>query len=199
MIWNKLVELNLNDSFWGIKLKSIIITWSGFQDQEVVYPYYRLREEAACPSDVVIMANVVGRFHGIMGVNMESHALTEELTDSSRRQYYLSQFDLLVIPGGVKALEKLRQEKQVLSFIHEWDACRKIIASTCHGAQLLISARIVAGRKVSAYYSIADDVENAGARYVDAPVVIDGNLVSSPHYQWMGEWMQEAISACKKS
>lgn len=180
-------------------MKSLIITWSGFQDQEVVYPYYRLREEADDISDVVVMADVLGRFHGIMGANMDSHALVDELKDSARCQFYLDHFDLLVIPGGVKALEKLRQEKHVLHFVREWDARKKTIASTCHGAQILISARIVDGRKVSAYYSIEDDVNNAGATYVNAPVVTDGNLVSSPHYLWMGEWMHEAIRVCRES
>jgi protease I len=178
-------------------MKSLIITWAGFQDQEVVYPYYRLREEANDPSDVVIMANLLGKFHGIMGVNMDCHALTDELKDASRRSYYLDQFDMLVIPGGVKALEKLRQEKHIVSFVSDWNARKKTIASTCHGAQLLISARAVAGRRISAYYSIEDDVNNAGASYVNAPVVTDGNLVSSPHYQWMGEWMHEAIRVCR--
>ena len=180
-------------------MKSLIITWTGFQDQELVYPYYRLREEAGIPADVVIMSNVLGKFHGILGVNMDSSALTDELKDPARVAYYLDEFDMLVIPGGVKALEKLRQEKHVLTFIAEWDRRGKVIASTCHGAQLLISAKIVKGRKVSAYYSIEDDVNNAGAQYVNVPFVVDGNLVSSPHYQWMGEWMKEAVRLCRES
>ena len=94
-------------------MKSLIITWQGFQDQEVVYPYYRLREEAISPDDVVLMSNVIGKINGILGVNMDSTALTDELKDSARIAAYLNEFDLLVIPGGVKALEKLRQEKHV--------------------------------------------------------------------------------------
>jgi protease I len=180
-------------------MKSLIITWTGFQDQEVVYPYYRLREETSNPEDVVIMADVTGRFHGIMGANMDSHALTDELKDESRCDYYLANFDIIVIPGGVKALEKLRQEKHVTKFIHHWNINKKVIASTCHGAQLLISADVVKGRRVSSYYSIEDDVNNAGATYVDAPFVTDGNLVSSPHYQWMGEWMHEAIRLAREN
>ena len=86
-------------------MKSLIITWQGFQDQEVVYPYYRLREEAVSPDDVVLMSNVIGKINGILGVNMDSTALTDELKDSARIAAYLSEFDLLVIPGGVKALE----------------------------------------------------------------------------------------------
>jgi protease I len=145
------------------------------------------------------MANVTGRFHGIMGVNMDSHVLLDDLKDPQVGKTYLDTFDLLVIPGGVKALEKLRQERHVIEFIANWNSLQKTIASTCHGAQLLISARVIAGKKISAYYSIKDDIENAGATYVDAPVVTDGNLVSSPHYQWMGEWMSEAIRVCRQS
>tara|TARA_B100000795_G_scaffold250249_1_gene218300 strand:- start:1253 stop:1795 length:543 start_codon:yes stop_codon:yes gene_type:complete len=178
-------------------MKALIITWEGYQDQEVVYPYYRLREETNNPEDIVIMANVKGRFSGILGVYMESAALTDELKKPELVEKYLNEMDMLVLPGGVKALEKLRQEKHVLDFVYEWNSRNKVIASTCHGAQLMISSKIVKGKKISAYYSIQDDVNNAGAEYVDAPYVIDTNIVSSPHYHWMGEWMKAAIELTK--
>ena len=170
--------------------KALVITWEKFQDHEVIYPYYRLKEEEF---EVDIMSNVLGKFHGILGTNMDSTLLTSDLLDEEQYKEVFNTYDFLVIPGGVKALEKLRQEKQVLQFISEWNRAGKIIASTCHGAQLLISSRVVEGRAVSGYYSIRDDISNAGATYVDAPVVTDKNLVSSPHYKWMGEWMKEAI------
>ncbi len=165
-------------------MKALIITWENFQDQEVVYPYYRLKEET---DDVKIISNVTGRFHGIMGVNMTSHDTLDNLTNYSN-------YDFLVLPGGVKSLEKLRQEKDVLEFIRQWDVDGKLIASTCHGAQLMISAKITEGRKISGYYSIKDDINNSGAIYVDAPSVSDGNIISSPHYDHMGAWMKEAIT-----
>jgi len=175
-------------------MKALIITWESFQDQELVYPFHRLKEET---DDVLVAANVVGRFHGIMGVNMTSHLLLDELVND--RERFLSDFDLLVLPGGVKALEKLRQEKTVISFITDWVIGGKVVASTCHGAQLLISAGVVKGRKLSAYYSIEDDVKNAGAEYIDAPVVVDENIVSSPHYDHMGIWMKTAIDQVKNA
>jgi protease I len=144
------------------------------------------------------MANVTGKFFGIMGVNMESHALISDLSNSEKVNYYIENYDLLIIPGGVKALEKLRQEKQVISFIAAWHKKEKIIASTCHGAQLMISAKITSGKRISGYYSIEDDISNSGAVYVNEPVVVDGNIVSSPHYNWMGEWMNVAINLVKK-
>lgn len=177
-------------------MKALIITWTNFQDQELVYPYYRLREEMP-EENVTIMSDVVGRFHGIMGVNMESHVTIKDLENSDKYKKYLEEFNLLVLPGGVKSLEKLRQEQNVIKFISDWNSKNKIIASTCHGAQLMISAGILKGKKATGYYSIKDDINNSGAMYVNEPVVIDGNIVSSPHYNFMGEWMKSAIDLIK--
>lgn len=174
-------------------MKTLFITWENFQDQELVYPFYRAKEEG----DAVVMANVTGKFFGIMGSNMPSHVLVDELWSDEKVEYYLNNFDLLVLPGGVKSLEKLRQEKQVLSFISKWNSTGKVIASTCHGAQLMISAKIVQGKKISGYYSLEDDINNAGAIYTNQPVVVDGNIVSSPHYDHMGIWMKTAIEMVK--
>jgi protease I len=177
-------------------MRALIITWENFQDQELVYPFYRLKEET---DKVVVMSNVIGKFFGIMGSNMTSHALVNELNHKDVVDNCLEEFDILILPGGVKALEKLRQEKQVISFISEWNKRGKVIASTCHGAQLLISAKIVKGREISGYYSLEDDINNAGAKYVNAPVVVDGNIVSSPHYDHMGIWMKTAIDMVKQN
>jgi protease I len=177
-------------------MRALIITWENFQDQELVYPFYRLKEET---DDVTVMSNVAGKFFGIMGSNMTSHVTIKDLNPETFYELYQRCFDLLVLPGGVKALEKLRQEKRVIQFISEWNKQGKVIASTCHGAQLLISAKIVAGREISGYYSLEDDINNSGAKYVNAPVVVDGNIVSSPHYDHMGIWMKTAIDMVKQN
>lgn len=162
---------------------ALIITWEGYQDQEVIYPYYRLLEEEF---KVSIMAEKPGWIRGILGTKME--AIMGVINTSC-----IDKFDFLLIPGGVKALEKLRQEETVLSFINKYVKTGKTVASTCHGAQLLISSKVVKGRKISGYYSIKDDIINAGAEYVDAPYVIDSPIISSPHYKHMGPWMKSAI------
>lgn len=162
--------------------KALIITGQGFQDQEVIYPYYRLLEEEY---QVDIAAKNKETLFGILGLKIDANINFDEMISEN--------YNLLVLPGGVKALEKIRQEKKVIDFVKEWDAKGKVIASTCHGAQLLISAKVVNGRNISGYYSIRDDIENAGAKYVDAPFVIDKNIISSPHYKHMGPWMREAI------
>ena len=169
-------------------MKSLIITYDKFQDHEVVYPYYRLTEEG----EVSLMAHTAGKIFGILGTNMTSDFSTNAINDS-----FLDYYDLLVLPGGVKAMEKLRQEKQIINFITEWNEKSKVIACTCSGAQLLISAKVVAGRKISAYYAMEDDVTNAGAIYSRDPVVVDGNIVTSPHYDFMGPWLKTAIDMVK--
>jgi protease I len=171
--------------------KALIITHSGFQDHELVYPYYRLLGEGFETHIVADKKDALGRCYGIFGLNMPCHILLDDFVNNLDR--YQDEYDVVVLPGGVKALEKLRLIKPVLSFIHQWNQSGKVIISTCHGAQLLISAKIVKGRKISGYYSLEDDINNAGATYVNAPYVIDDNIISSPHYDHMGVWMEEAI------
>jgi protease I len=165
--------------------RAIIITWEGYQDQEVIYPYYRLLEDNF---EVDILAEKSGWIYGILGTKMEANVECHNVDESS-----VADYDLLVIPGGVKALEKLRQQKNILSFINSFVASGKVVSSTCHGAQLMISAKVTEGRKISGYYSIADDINNSGATYVDEPYVISDNIVSSPHYKHMGPWMKASL------
>lgn len=168
-----------------MKKNALILTWDGYQDQEVIYPYYRLLEDEF---KVDIASEKIGWFYGILGTKMEANKTVESIDDSTVRNY-----EYLCIPGGVKALEKLRQQKNVLRFIKTFVESGKIVSSTCHGAQLLISAKVTSGRRISGYYSIADDITNSGAEYVDSPYVIDNNLVTSPHYKHMGPWMKASI------
>jgi protease I len=177
--------------------KALIITWSGFQDHELIYPYYRLLGAGFEVQIVAEKKDDLGRIYGIFGLNMPCHLLMDDFSKTSNT--YLDSHDLLVIPGGVKALEKLRQQKFVLDFISLWNQRSKIIASTCHGAQLLISARVTAGRTISGYYSIKDDIENSGATYSSNPVVIDKNIISSPHYDHMGAWMESVLDVFQQS
>lgn len=175
--------------------KALIITWEKFQDHELIYPYYSLKENQY---SVTLMANKVGKIWGSLGTHMPCDVETSIFEDPTVRQQYLDEYDVLLIPGGVKALEKLRQEKGVLEFVKEWNAANKTIFSVCNGAQLLISAKILEGRTLSGYYSIDVDIENAGATYSRGPVVVDGNIISCPHYDFMGDWMRIAYETHDK-
>ena len=176
-------------------MKALILTWEKYQDHEVIYPYYRVQEDGY---EVDIMSNVVGKIYGILGTYMESTKSVFDLNDNDKFEQYMREYELLIIPGGVKALEKLRQEESALSFIKKWDSKKKTIGSICHGGQMLISAQIVNGRDVSGYYSIKDDLVNAGGNFVDAEAVISDNLVCCPHYKWMGQWMSIVLKNVKE-
>lgn len=170
--------------------KALILTWEKFQDHELIYPYYSLKEHGF---EVTIMANQKGKIFGSMGSHMICDKETKSMESPINRNFYLNEYDILLIPGGVKALEKLRQEEDVLEFIRDWDERKKTIFSICNGAQLLISAKILKGRTLSGYYSIQVDIENAGATYDKSNVVVDENIISCPHYDFMGEWMNTAF------
>lgn len=173
-------------------MKSIILTHSMYQDQEVLYPYHRLQEEGT----VMVTAEKAGMIRGILGTEITSDMITIALNNSNEN--YLKVFDLLVLPGGVKAMEKLRQDKHALDFVKCWADLNKPIASICSGAQMLISARVhLIGRHIAAYPAMAVDVENAGAIFVNEPVVVDGNIISSPHYNHMAVWMRSTINFVK--
>jgi protease I len=87
-------------------------------------------------------------------------------------------FDALLIPGGYSP-DKLRVDTDAVRFVREFVESGKPVFLICHGAQLLITAQVLAGRRVTGYASIVQDIINAGATYADEEVVEDGNLVSS--------------------
>jgi protease I len=170
--------------------KALIITWEKYQDHELIYPYFSLKENGF---EVDVMANKIGKIWGSLGTHMPCTRETSEFESLENIEKALGEYEILLIPGGVKALEKVRQEKGVLEFIKLWDEKRKTIFCICNGAQLLISAKILNGRVMSGYYSIDIDIENAGATYDRSPVVVDENIISCPHYDFMGLWMKTAF------
>lgn len=177
--------------------KALILTWEKFQDHETVYPYYALKQHGF---EVTLAANKRNeRVFGSLGVHLVSDVHVDDLYSHTLNEYFVNKFDLLVIPGGVKCLEKLRLEKNAVGFVKEWFKLDKPTLCICNGAQLLITADVLRGRKCSGYYSIEPDIRNAGAEYSRDPVVVDGNLVSCPHYDFMGEWMNEGLKMYENS
>ena len=172
--------------------RAIIISGELAQDHEFIYPYYLLLE-ANFDVDVCMLEGKPAK--GILGTTLPPNKNQPVKTID---QIKVDDYDLLVIPGGVKAMEKVRQEKKIINFITKFDEKKKIIACICSGAQLLISAKVVKGRKIAGYYSMEDDLINAGAIYTDKPAVIDGNIITTAHYKDMGSWMREVLKKFSK-
>jgi len=164
----------------------VIIVAQNFQDEEFVYPYYRVLEEGfhldvATPGG----QNMTGKY----GVPARATMSTDNLKAAD--------FDCVILPGGFESPDRLRIRPEVLRFVREMNEAGKLVAAICHGPWILISAGVVKGRKVTGYMSIADDLKNAGALYQDKDLVIDGNLISAPHYKNNGEFMKAVIAALK--
>lgn len=162
--------------------RALILTGKFVQDHEFIYPYYRVQEEGF---EVTVASEDGQETVGALGTKIPVNAKVDNINTD--------EYNLLIIPGGAKAMEYMRQNKKIIEIISEWNKKGKIIASICHGSQLLISARVVKDRKISGYYSIKDDINNAGAEYIDAPFVVDENIITSPHYKHLGPWMKEVI------
>jgi len=89
------------------------------------------------------------------------------------------EFDAVVLPGGALNADAMRMEPQVQAFIKAMDANHKPMAVICHAPWELVSAGLVKGRTMTSWPSIQDDIRNAGGKWVDQEVVVDGNLVTS--------------------
>ena len=167
--------------------KAIIISGNLAQDHEFIYPFYRLLEEGF---ELDVCLNEGTKVKGILGTDIPPNKNHEV---KKIEEVNISDYDLLIIPGGVKAMEKVRQNLKIIEFISKFHKQKKIIGCICSGAQMLISAKIVKGKKISGYYSMKDDIINAGAEYVDLPAVIDDGIITTAHYKDLGPWMKAIL------
>jgi protease I len=172
--------------------KALIITSKLVQDHEFIYPFYRLKEEGY---EVDTFNNDLKQVLGYFGTKVPPK---EEDPIISADKINVKNYNVLVLPGGVKSMEILRLNNQVLKIINEFNNEKKIIAATCSAVMLLISAKIIKQKKVSGYYAWKDDIENAGAIFEDKPCVVDENLVTSPHYKYVGNWMRGVLKTLIK-
>lgn len=138
-----------------------------YEDLELWYPKLRLEEAGY---STVLAAERLETFAGKHGYPAKADLLIKEARTLD--------YDGLLIPGGWMP-DKLRRDGQVLRLTREFFEQGKMVAFICHGGWIPISARILRGRKTTGSLGIKDDLENAGAIWVDAPVVMDGNLISS--------------------
>ncbi len=156
-----------------------------FEDLELFYPLLRLKEEGA---EVKVIAPTMDNYRGKHGLIIKP--------DLTFKEAKPEEFDALVIPGGW-APDRLRRMPEVLEFTRKMFEMGKIVASICHGPQILISAGILKGKKITCFSAIKDDVINAGAAFVDEPVVRDGNLISSRIPLDLPDFCREIIRALK--
>lgn len=171
------------------------------EDYEIMVPFQALqavghRVDAVCP-DKSAGETVRTAIHDFEGDQTYTEKPGHNFAlNADFAKVDTSDYDGLVLPGG-RAPEYLRMNERVLEIVREFDAAGKPMAVICHGAQILAAARVIEGRRVSAYPACAAEVRLAGAEYADIAVheaVTDGHLVTAPawpaHPAWIGQYLE---------
>jgi protease I len=178
----------------------LMIVGDFVEDYEVMVPFQALRAvghtvDAVCPGKVAgqSVRTAVHDFEGDQTYSEKpghNFALNTAFDDIRERDY-----DALVIPGG-RAPEYLRLNPRVLEIVRHFADSRKPIAAICHGAQILAAAKVITGKRISAYPACSPEVELAGAIYAAISVddaVTDGNFVTAPawpaHPAWIAQFL----------
>jgi protease I len=150
-------------------LKVAVLVTDGYEPSELTEPMAALREAGA---DVTIVSDHDGTIRG----KTDADVATVDVTlDSARPGDYAA----LLLPGGVKNPDTMRQNQGGVAFVRHFADSGKPIAAICHAPWMLVEADAVRGRRVTSYPSLKTDLRNAGAEWVDAEVVVDAGLVTS--------------------
>ena len=145
----------------------VVLAEDMYEELELWYPYYRLREEGA---EVILVGPEAKMYASKYGYPATASTAAAEVR--------VADVDAVVVPGGF-APDRLRRDRGVLDLVRGVYEKGGIVAMICHAAWVPISAGIVKGKRATCVSAIKDDLVNAGATYVDEAVVVDGNLISS--------------------
>jgi protease I len=154
------------------QLRIAILATDGFEESELTEPKKALEEAGA---HVEVLSEKPGEIQGFKHHDKAGKVKVDRPWDQARPGDY----DGLMLPGGALNADQLRMFPKVRQFIREIDRAGKPIAAICHAPWELISAEIVRGRRMTSWPTIQDDLQNAGAEWVDQEVVVDQNLVTS--------------------
>ncbi len=150
-----------------------ILATDGVEEPELTEPAKALGQAGA---KVDIISTHDGKIQAVRGDINKTIEVPIDLTlDQARPENY----DALMLPGGAVNADKMRAQPKVQQFIRAINDAGKPMAVICHAPWELISANLARGHTLTSYYTIQDDLRNAGANWVDQEVVVDGNLVTS--------------------
>jgi protease I len=178
----------------GIRIA--IVTGNEFEDVELLFPVLRFSEEGASVTVATLPKDAGGHFTtrpydadkpitGRFGTTIPFVVLEEGVRWDHCEPADLSaeDFDAVVVPGGF-APDAVRLDPATLTFVSEMHAAGKLVSAICHGPQVLISVDAVEGtdtvkgRQVTCYAAVRDDIINAGGKFIEAPVVVSGNVIT---------------------
>jgi protease I len=162
-------------------MKALIVSADHFEDSELLFPYYRLKEEGL---DVDIASIAKGKINGKHGY--------EITVDKALQDIDPNEYDILILPGG-KAPGKLRKEPAAIAIAQDFMRSNKPVAAICHGPQILITAGVLQGRRATCYHSVAEELKESGALYEDKEVVVDDKLITSRQPSDLPDFMREMV------
>ncbi|MER3415106.1 MAG: protease [Gemmataceae bacterium] len=168
-------------------IRAAILIEQQYQELEVWYPYYRLKEAGA---QVTLVGPEAGREY-------PSKCGYPARAEAGIREVSAEDFDLVIIPGGF-APDFMRRTEAMIRFVSDMAEQGKIVAAICHGLWMLCSTQALKGKRATCFFAIKDDVINAGARYLDAEVVRDGNIISSRKPDDLPAFMQTILQAARE-
>lgn len=161
-----------------------ILVEQKYEELEVWYPVYRLRE-AGC--EVVLVGPEAGQVYpSKLGYPARTHRAAADVSAAD--------FDAVIIPGGF-APDYIRRSEPMLKLVRDAYSAGKPVAAVCHGPWVLCSTPALKGRKATGFSSIRDDMTNAGATFVDQEVVVDGNVITSRKPDDLPAFMLAILSA----
>ena len=163
------------------KKRVAILVEAQYQDLEVWYPLYRLREAGA---EVVTLGTGAKEYLSKFGYPV--HA------DANAHDVKACDFDGVIVPGGF-APDFMRRHEGPIRFVREMFHTGKVVAAICHGLWIPASAGILKGMTTTCFFAIKDDIIHAGAKYVDQEVCVDQRLVSSRKPDDLPAFMRETI------
>ena len=167
-------------------MKALILSADGFEDSELLFPYYRLKEEGI---QVDLASLRPGKIKGKHGYEVTSNRRLEEVD--------ANEYALLILPGG-RAPATLRKEPKAVEIAQAFFRQNKPVAAICHGPQTLITAGLLRGRHATCYRAVAKEMQEAGAVYEDREVVVDGNLITSREPSDLPAFMREIMRLLKR-
>jgi protease I len=168
-------------------VRAAVLVEQQYQEMEVWYPVYRLRE-AGCK--VTLVGPEAGQtYPSKLGYPAKS--------DKAAKDVSAEDFDILVIPGGF-APDFMRRTEAMIKLASGMAEQGKVVAAICHGPWVLCSTQALKGRKATCFFAIKDDVINAGAKYTDAEVVRDGNIITSRKPDDLPAFMVAVVQAAKE-
>jgi protease I len=154
-----------------------------YQDAEMIYPYFRMKEEGA---EVIIVGPKIDTYRSKHGYPAEADAVAEAVS--------AEELDAVIIPGGY-APDRMRRHQAMVGLVRDAVDKGKVVAAICHAGWMLASADVIRGKKVTGFFAIKDDLIHAGGNYVDEEVVVDGNIITSRKPDDLPAFCRAIISA----